>query len=81
LELTIVSIEIAPFSVISVGTNLQQLLAELLAFILIVDIDPCCKDKLVIQIRCIQVSITITIGVIKGGTGPTGATGATGATE
>ncbi|WP_425415367.1 collagen-like repeat preface domain-containing protein [Paenibacillus glacialis] len=66
LELTIVSTEITPFSVIGVGTNLQQLLAELLVFVL-VNIEPCCKDKLVIQIRSIQVSITIALGLYTNG--------------
>ncbi|OAB47105.1 collagen-like repeat preface domain-containing protein [Paenibacillus antarcticus] len=35
LELTIVSTEVTPFSVTSVGTNLQQLLEQLLAYVLV----------------------------------------------
>ncbi|WP_081383876.1 exosporium glycoprotein BclB-related protein [Paenibacillus sp. FSL R5-0636] len=73
VEITIVSTEVSPFSVVSVGTNLQLLLAELLSFILATKIDPNCKDQLIIQIRHIQASITQAIGLpIKGVTGPQG---------
>lgn len=63
VEITIVSTEVSPFSVVSVGTNLQQLLAELLSFVLATKIDPHCKDQLVIQIRHIQASISQALGL------------------
>lgn len=73
VEITIVSTEVSPFSVVSVGTNLQQLLAELLSFVLAAKIEPHCKDQLVIQIRHIQASISQALGLpIKGATGPQG---------
>ncbi|OZQ79941.1 collagen-like repeat preface domain-containing protein, partial [Paenibacillus sp. VTT E-133291] len=76
VEITIVSTEVSPFSVVSVGTNLQQLLAELLSFILATKIDAHCKDQLVIQIRHIQASISQALGLpIKGATGPQGPQG------
>lgn len=58
LELTIVSVEAVPFSPISVGTNLQQLLDVLLSVILQGNIDSCEKDKLVILIRATELAIT-----------------------
>ncbi|WP_161487986.1 collagen-like repeat preface domain-containing protein, partial [Paenibacillus glacialis] len=79
LELTIVSTEVTPFSVISVGTNLQHLLAELLAFVLVLCIDRACKDEMVEEIRLIQISISYALGSYgHGSTGPVGPTGPTG---
>ncbi|MBY0115413.1 exosporium glycoprotein BclB-related protein [Paenibacillus xylanexedens] len=77
LELTIVSVEAVPFSPISVGTNLQQLLDVLLSVILQGNIDSCEKDKLVILIRATELAITTGLRNI-GGQGPAGPAGPAG---
>lgn len=77
LELTIVSVEAVPFSPISVGTNLQQLLDVLLSVILQGNIDSCEKDKLVILIRATELAITTGLRNI-GSQGPAGPAGPAG---
>lgn len=77
LELTIVSVEAVPFSPISVGTNLQQLLDVLLSVILQGNIDSCEKDKLVILIRATELAITTGLRNI-GSQGPVGPAGPAG---
>ncbi|MFX3649695.1 MAG: exosporium glycoprotein BclB-related protein [Paenibacillus sp.] len=77
LELTIVSAEAVPFSPISVGTNLQQLLDVLLSVVLQGNIDSAEKDQLVILIRATELAITTglrNIG-IQGLAGPAGPAG------
>ncbi|RPK30796.1 exosporium glycoprotein BclB-related protein [Paenibacillus xylanexedens] len=77
LELTIVSAEAVPFSPISVGTNLQQLLDELLSVILQGNIDPAEKDQLVILIRATELAITTGLRNV-GSQGPAGPAGPAG---
>ncbi|WP_413409119.1 exosporium glycoprotein BclB-related protein [Paenibacillus amylolyticus] len=74
LELTIVSAEAVPFSPISVGTNLQQLLDVLLSVILQGNIDSAEKDQLVILIRATELAITTGLRNI-GSQGPAGPAG------
>lgn len=80
LELTIVSAEAVPFSPISVGTNLQQLLDVLLSVILQGNIDSAEKDQLVILIRATELAITSGLRNIgsQGPAGPAGPPGAPG---
>ncbi|ETT37624.1 collagen triple helix repeat protein [Paenibacillus sp. FSL R5-192] len=77
LELTIVSAEAVPFSPISVGTNLQQLLDVLLSVILQGNIDSAEKDQLVILIRATELAITTGLRNI-GSQGPAGPAGPAG---
>ncbi|WP_339309318.1 exosporium glycoprotein BclB-related protein [Paenibacillus sp. FSL k6-2145] len=77
LELTIVSAEAVPFSPISVGTNLQQLLDVLLSVILQGNIDSAEKDQLVILIRATELAITSGLRNI-GSQGPAGPAGPAG---
>ncbi|MDQ0656617.1 exosporium glycoprotein BclB-related protein [Paenibacillus sp. W2I17] len=77
LELTIVSAEAVPFSPISVGTNLQQLLDVLLSVILQGNIDSAQKDQLVILIRATELAITTGLRNI-GSQGPAGPAGPAG---
>ncbi|WP_084174582.1 exosporium glycoprotein BclB-related protein [Paenibacillus xylanexedens] len=77
LELTIVSAEAVPFSPISVGTNLQQLLDVLLSVILQGNIDSTEKDQLVILIRATELAITTGLRNI-GSQGPAGPAGPAG---
>lgn len=77
LELTIVSAEAVPFSPISVGTNLQQLLDVLLSVVLQGNIDSAEKDQLVILIRATELAITSGLRNI-GSQGPAGPAGPAG---
>lgn len=77
LELTIVSAEAVPFSPISVGSNLQQLLDVLLSVILQGNIDSAEKDQLVILIRATELAITTGLRNI-GSQGPAGPAGPAG---
>ncbi|MDT9717415.1 exosporium glycoprotein BclB-related protein [Paenibacillus sp. ClWae2A] len=77
LELTIVSVEAVPFSPISVGTNLQQLLDVLLSVVLQGNIDSAEKDQLVILIRATELAITTGLRNI-GSQGPAGPAGPAG---
>ncbi|MEK4661090.1 exosporium glycoprotein BclB-related protein [Priestia sp. FSL H7-0729] len=77
LELTIVSAEAVPFSPISVGTNLQQLLDVLLSVVLQGNIDSAEKDQLVILIRATELAITTGLRNI-GSQGPAGPAGPAG---
>ncbi|MEK4111315.1 BclB C-terminal domain-containing protein [Paenibacillus sp. DS2363] len=77
LELTIVSAEAVPFSPVSVGTNLQQLLDVLLSVILQGNIDSAEKDQLVILIRATELAITTGLRNI-GSQGPAGPAGPAG---
>lgn len=77
LELTIVSAEAVPFSPISVGSNLQQLLDVLLSVILQGNIDSAEKDQLVILIRATELAITTGLRNI-GSHGPAGPAGPAG---
>jgi len=77
LELSIASAEVIPFSPISVGTNLQQLLDSLLSVVLQECIHSADKDQLVIAIRAAEVALANALrnSAIPGPAGPAGPAG------
>ncbi|PWW36841.1 MULTISPECIES: exosporium glycoprotein BclB-related protein [Paenibacillus] len=77
LELSIASAEVIPFSPISVGTNLQQLLDMLLSVVLQECIHSTHKDQLVIAIRALEVALANALrnSGIPGPAGPAGPAG------
>jgi BclB C-terminal domain-containing protein len=80
LELSIASAEVNPFSPISVGTNLQQLLDSLLSVVLQECIHSADKDQLVIAIRATEVALANSLrnSGIPGPAGPAGPAGPSG---
>ncbi|PNQ82820.1 exosporium glycoprotein BclB-related protein [Paenibacillus sp. F4] len=80
LELAIVAIEATPFSPISVGTTLQQLLDVLLSIVLQEPLDPALKDSLISAIRTAGTAISIALGTTSssGAPGPQGPPGPVG---
>ncbi|MGC5771964.1 collagen-like repeat preface domain-containing protein [Paenibacillus pabuli] len=74
LELSIASAEVIPFSPISVGTNLQQLLDTLLSVVLQECIHSADKDQLIIVIR--EAEVALANGLRNSGNpGPAGPAG------
>ncbi|MBP1906491.1 hypothetical protein J2Z32_003153 [Paenibacillus turicensis] len=77
LEFSIVSAEVIPFSPISLGTNLEQLLDVMFSVILQENMDSADKDQLIIEIRAIEVVIAnwLRISAIQGPAGSQGIVG------
>ncbi|MEC0182397.1 exosporium glycoprotein BclB-related protein [Paenibacillus peoriae] len=80
LELAIVALEATPFSPISVGTTLQQLLDALLSIVLQEPLGPVFKDSLISAIRTTGTTISNALGetyeaYYSAGPGPQGPAG------
>ncbi|MBZ6452512.1 MAG: collagen-like repeat preface domain-containing protein, partial [Paenibacillus polymyxa] len=80
LELAIVALEATPFSPISVGTTLQQLLDALLSIVLQESLSPTLKDSLIRAIRTAGTTVSNALSepYLSGESGPQGPPGPVG---
>ncbi|OBA05199.1 hypothetical protein A9P44_15510 [Paenibacillus polymyxa] len=80
LELAIVALEAKPFSPISVGTTLQQLLDALLSIVLQESLNPTLKDSLIRAIRTAGTTVSNALSkpYLSGNPGPQGPPGPVG---
>lgn len=80
LELAIVALESTPFSPISVGTTLQQLLDALLSIVLQESLSPTLKDSLIRAIRTAGTTVSNALSepYLSGESGPQGPPGPVG---